>query len=134
MTALNPNLAMSPMFPATAARPEAPGHPVRVLTLLPVLWALNLLDLLFTLLAETMRGFVELNPLAVAVGPSGQVIMKLSVLVLCTVVFVTLRHKRCVEWGCYLLLGVYGVLGAVWLTSFHFLLSPIFLRRLAGLF
>jgi hypothetical protein len=122
--------AIQTMNVAPAAAPPRYGHPGRVLALLPLIWALNLLDLVFTLLAGTMRDFVELNPLASPLRPFGQTALKLGMLVFCTAIFVALRRRRCVEWGCYLLLAVYGALAAVWLTAFPFLLRPIHLRQL----
>jgi hypothetical protein len=116
------------------AGPRMPGRQGRVLVLLPIIWALNLLDLLFTLLAGTTRDFIELNPLAARLGAPGQMVFKLAMLTFCTVIFVMLRRRRSVELGCYLLLSVYGLLAVIWLTMFPFLLSPIYLRQLAGLF
>lgn len=111
-----------------------PGRPGIVLAMLPVIWVLNLLDLFFTLLADTTREFVELNPLAAGLDAHGRVAFKLAMLVVCTLIFVLLRRKRLVLWGCCLLLAVYGVLAIVWLTMFNFLLVPQHLKQLAGLF
>lgn len=110
------------------------SRPGRVMALLPAIWALNLLDLFFTLLGITTRNFVEMNPLAARMGPAGIVIFKLAMLALTTAIFVTLRQRRTVELGCYVLLGVYGILACIWLTMFPFLLSPLYWQQLPGLF
>ena len=133
MSTVSPSMIRA-MNAAQAAAAPRHGRPGWVLTLLPLIWVLNLLDLLFTLLAGTTRGFIELNPLAAHLGAPGQVVFKLAMLTLCTVVFVALRRRRSVLWGCYLLLAVYGALAGIWVTMFPFLLSPIYLRQLAGLF
>lgn len=95
----------------------------RVLFLLPAIWVLNLTDVLFTMLATGTGYFVELNPLARRLGTSGQVVFKLAGLLFCTAVFCLLRRRRTVEWGCYVLVAVYGGLAAIWLTLYGFLLS-----------
>ena len=61
MSTLSPSAFRTLALAQPAAAPRY-GHPGRVLAFLPLIWALNLLDLLFTLLAGTMRDFVELNP------------------------------------------------------------------------
>jgi hypothetical protein len=97
---------------------------VRVLLFTAVLIALNLLDLLFTTLAVQIDDFVEMNPLARGLGVPGLVALKLGMLAACSTIFVALRRRRSAEWGCYVLLAVYGGLAVVWLTEYRFLLSP----------
>jgi hypothetical protein len=109
--------------PAGAAR-SARGRGARVMIFLSALWALNLLDLLFTVLAVQIAEFIEMNPLAKGLGPAGLIALKLALLAVCSTIFIALRRRRCVEWGCYLLLAVYGGLAVVWLTQYRFLLSP----------
>ena len=130
MSALVPNLVASTSPRGCGVLLWLARRDVRVLVLIPIIWGLNLLDLLFTRLAYLTRDFVELNPLASHLGGAGQTVFKLGVLAAVTVIFVCLRRRRSVEVGCYLLLGAYGVLAFVWLTVFPFLLSPCLLERL----
>jgi len=95
-----------------------------------VIWALNLLDLLFTLLAYQMNDFDELNPLASALGWHNQIPLKLGALVFFSTVCIVVRHRRLTQLGCYVVTGVYGVLAVVWVSMFSFLLSPHFFQLL----
>jgi hypothetical protein len=96
--------------------------------LIPAVWALNLLDLLFTFLATRTGYFLEVNPLARQLSMTGQVALKLGALLLCTAMLWTFRRRRCAEWGCYVLLAAYGALAVIWLTQYGFLISPQHLR------
>ena len=116
-----------PIGLAWQASPATRARGVRVLYLIPVVWALNLLDLLFTFLATRTGYFLEANPLARQFGMSGQAFLKLGALVFCTAMLMAFRRRRCTEWGCYLLLTVYGLLAVIWLTQYGFLLSPSYL-------
>jgi hypothetical protein len=102
----------------------------KVLALIPVIWALNLLDLLFTLLAYQMGDFDELNPLARSIGWHWQIVLKLACLAFFTTVCVAVRHRRITQLGCYAVTGVYAVLAVIWLSMFNFLLSPYFFQML----
>jgi hypothetical protein len=101
-----------------------------VLALIPVIWALNLLDLLFTLLAYQMSDFNELNPLASALGWHNQIPLKLGALVFFSTVCIVVRHRRLTQLGCYVVTGVYSVLAIIWVSMFSFLLSPHFFQLL----
>lgn len=101
-----------------------------VLALIPVIWALNLLDLLFTLLAYQMRDFDELNPLASALGWHNQIFLKLGALLFFSTVCIMVRQRRLTQLGCYIVTGVYSVLAVVWVSMFSFLLSPHFFQLL----
>jgi hypothetical protein len=101
-----------------------------VLALIPVIWVLNLLDLLFTLLAYQMSDFNELNPLASALGWHNQIPLKLGALLYFSTVCILVRHHRLTQLGCYVVTGVYGVLAVIWLSMFSFLLSPHFFQLL----
>ncbi len=114
-----------------AIGPAGPrGASARVLAFLPVIWALNLLDLLFTLLACQFGEFVELNPLAARLSGGGLVTFKLAMLLLTTAIFVRCRRHRLTEVGCYVLTTAYGCLAAVWFGAFGFLLTPPNFRQL----
>ena len=114
--------------------PRPKDHARRVLLLLPLIWGLNLVDLLFTLLADTTREFIELNPLASPIGPLGRILLKFAALAVFTTIIVAIRRGRWTEWGCYLMLVVYGMLALVWLTMFPFLLSPSYFHLLIAAF
>jgi hypothetical protein len=101
-----------------------------VLALIPVIWALNLLDLLFTLLAYQMGDFDELNPLASALGWHNQIPLKLGALIYFSAVCIAVRHRRLTQLGCYVVTGVYTVLAVIWVSMFGFLLSPHFFQML----
>ena len=104
----------------------------RVLLLIPIIWILNLTDLAFTILAGRQGEFIELNPLASSMGPVAQIVFKLTVLCFFTMVAVHMRRRRGAEFGCYLLLAVYGTLAVIWFSSFSFVLSPWYLRQFAS--
>jgi hypothetical protein len=129
-------LVAHPVGSSSAGRsPVRPGlrsAASRVLVLIPIIWALNLLDLLFTMLATRTGEFEEMNPLARPLGLTGQAGLKLGVLLICTVIFVALRRRRSTEWGCYILLAAYGALAVMWLTQFPFLLSGYHFGLLLG--
>ena len=100
------------------------------LALIPVVWALNLLDLLFTMLAYQMEGFRELNPLASSLGWHNQILLKLGALVFFSAVCVSVRHHRIMQLGCYLITAVYSALAVLWLRAFNFLLTPHYFQKL----
>lgn len=106
------------------------GNPAfRVLLLIPIIWFLNLTDLVFTILASRQSEFIELNPLASSMGPLSQIVFKVVVLCFFTAMAVHMRRRRGAEFGCYILLAVYGTLAAVWLTEFRFVLSPSYIHQ-----
>ncbi len=122
-------LAANPALNANPARGARLGERI-VLGLLPLIWALNLLDLLFTLLAYQVGNFEELNPIARSIGWHWQIVMKLASLAFFTTVCVAVRHRRITQLGCYAVTGVYAVLAVIWLTMFNFLLSPCLFQML----
>lgn len=101
-----------------------------VVTLLVVLAGLNLVDLLFTMLAYQDPQFVELNPIADALSPVGRILYKLAAMAVFTSIFAVYRHRRVVLWACLVLLGVYGTIAVIWLVWFPFLLKPHHVERL----
>ncbi len=106
----------------------------KVVALIPVIWVLNLLDLLFTLLAYQLGDFDELNPLARSIGWHWQIVLKLVCLTIFTAVCVAVRDRRITRLGCYAVTGVYAVLACLWLSMFNFLLSPYFFHMLRANF
>ena len=119
----NPALQVNP-----AHKPGLGGR--LVLALLPLIWALNLLDLLFTLLAYQLGDFDELNPIARAIGWHWQIVLKLTCLAFFTTVCLAVRHRRITQLGCYAVTGVYVALAVIWVSMFNFLLSPCLFQML----
>jgi hypothetical protein len=101
-----------------------------VLALIPLIWALNLLDLVFTLLAYQTDDFRELNPLASSIGWHNLIALKLVALVFFSTVCIAVRHHRLTQLGCYAVTAVYGVLAVIWVSMFNFLLTPHFFQML----
>jgi len=134
MSTIHANLAGIGFAGGKAASPRVHDHSKRVLLLLPLIWGLNLLDLMFTLLADTTREFVELNPLASPLGPLGRILLKLAALAIFTTIIIAIRRNRWAQWSCYVVLLIFGMLALVWLTMFPFLLSPCYFRLLASAF
>ena len=116
-------------LPAQASPRRVAGARM-VLALIPVIWALNLLDLVFTLLAYQMGDFDELNPLASSLGWHNQIPLKLGALLFFSTICIAVRHRKLMQLGCYAVTAVYGVLAVIWLSMFNFLLTPHFFRML----
>jgi hypothetical protein len=91
-------------------------RPRRVLLLVIVLWVLNAFDLKFTLLAQHIGGFIEMNPLArMFVSDSGALIAyKFALIIPATVIFLALRRRLITEVGCWLLLAAHVALAFIW--------------------
>jgi hypothetical protein len=122
-------LTTNPAFHANLAHRAGLGNLV-VLALIPLIWALNLLDLLFTLLAYQTGDFDELNPIARTIGWHWQIVLKLASLAFFTAVCIAVRHRRITQLGCYIVAGVYSILAVIWLSMFNFLLSPCLFQML----
>lgn len=108
--------AASPSVDALAER-----RANRVILLVVLLWILNAFDLAFTIIAHDLGGFREANPLAAAVlgHPYRLVAFKLALVAFGSVVLLALRRRPVAELACWLLCGVYMVLGIVWMIYFR---------------
>lgn len=129
MNAINSGIGFLVGSQVNAAIIRAWGHRSgRVFLLVPAIWVLNLVDLLFTLHASREGLLIELNPIAANLSDSGLVLLKLAALLLFTATTLAFCRCRCTLWGCYLLMTVYGLLAIVWFTRFGFFFSPFHSR------
>ncbi len=93
-------------------------RPVRVAALLAALWALNVLDLGFTLVeSERPYAFVELNPLArplLSASAGALVAYKLALIGIGSHILLRLRQHPVAERAAWMLVGAYGCMLAYW--------------------
>jgi len=93
----------------------------RVLLMLIFLWMLNIFDLVFTMLAQKIGHFEELNPLARGLlgSPAMLVAFKLTMLSFATCVFFILRRRVLTEVACWCVTALYVALSVVWLRYYY---------------
>ena len=99
-------------------------RPVRVAVLVFLLAVLNVVDLMFTMLAVQQPGFIEWNVLAAGMGPGALVWYKLSLVSIGCGVLLWRRRMRLVELASWTLTGVYAALAVAWFALYGFLLRP----------
>ena len=104
-------------YAAIAARPR------RVLSLLILLWILNLFDLSYTILAHQIGGFEELNPLARSLLRPSWILVafKMAAVTLGTGILMVLRRRGLAEAVCWGLCLIYTALAFTWMTYFSIL-------------
>ena len=88
----------------------------RVFLLVVMLWVLNAFDLKFTLLAQHIGGFTEMNPIAsmFVSNSTALIAYKFGLIIPATAVFLVLRRRAITEIGCWLLLAAHVALAFVW--------------------
>ncbi len=91
---------------------------LRIAILLVVIALLNLIDLAYTLFADSISMLHEQNPLAASfLGLNhGQVLIYYKIMMVLTGSFMLwkLRHRRTTILACWTLIGAYAWLGVVW--------------------
>ena len=99
------------------------SRPRRVLAMLIVLWLLNICDLLFTLWAHELGGFLEVNPVAqnfMATGLLNNLVAyKLTLCLAGSLLLFRVRHHPLSEVGCLAGLGIYGYVSWLWLAYYQ---------------
>lgn len=88
----------------------------KVLVMLCFLWVINIMDLVLTMVAIRMGGFVELNPIArLCIHDAGLLgLFKMSLLLFSTLILFGMRRRKITEWACHGLCGVYTGLAFIW--------------------
>lgn len=96
------------------------GRSLRVVVLLLVIGILNLIDLALTILAVSLGGFDELNPLASPLlDSSGHLIaFKIAMVSPALFTFLLLRRHRLTEVSCWMLSLVYAYLSVRWIIFY----------------
>src|SRR5882672_1251507 len=94
------------------------ARPVRVFLLLAAVWLLNGFDLLFTILADKLGCFIELNPLAAALLDDGDyagiILFKIALVGGGTFILWHLRRHRLAEMSTWLVAFLYVGLAFRW--------------------
>ncbi len=105
-------------------RADDPGRSRRVVVLLTLLWIISILDLICTLWASRLEGFVELNPLAAPLVHSMAALatFKIGTFTLASAVLLTFRRRVLTEVGCWLACAAYVAVAGVWQA--YFLVIP----------
>lgn len=93
---------------------------MRVLVLLSTIWVLNLFDLCYTLLEANGRHFRELNPVAAYLldHPHALVLYKASLVTIGSVILLSHRRVRLVEFSCWFVLAAYVYVAIRWSMYF----------------
>ena len=101
--------------------PSRSGRRRRVVILLVTIWVLNASDLAFTIMANRIGHFNEMNPLARAIldHPHALTAFKFGAVSFATVVLLLYRDHHWVELACWGLVVVYMLLGLVWFKYWH---------------
>ena len=99
------------------------GRSGRVILLVLMIAMLNAFDLAFTILAQRIGGFHEVNPLARMMlgNPSVLIVFKLSAALLASSVFIIYRRHWLTELACWAFAMVYTVLSLMWTTYYNYL-------------
>ena len=94
------------------------ARPARVVILLAAVWLLNGFDLLFTILADKLGCFIELNPLAATFLDDGNytgiILFKIALVGAGTFILWHLRRHRLAEMSCWLVAFLYVGLAFRW--------------------
>jgi hypothetical protein len=117
------------MLPEAAFGSAAEGKPTagpfahrprRTLTLILVVWVLNLFDLAFTISAYTIGNFDELNPIAAHFvhDPVLLTLYKVALVALASVILIRYRHHWFCELGCWTAGGMYLAINLLWLQYY----------------
>jgi hypothetical protein len=103
-----------------ARRDVSASRARRVVLLVVYLWVANLFDLSFTILADRIGRFTELNPVASVflANPAALAVFKVSLLVFSTVVFLVCRRRLLAEVGCWCLCAIYTALSFIWMEYY----------------
>ena len=120
--------ASATVLPVLAAKPTLRWRklfrrPRRVLAMLIILWLLNIFDLLFTLMAHELGGFLEVNPVArvfLATGLLNNLVAyKVTLCLFGSLLLFRVRFHPFSEYGCWVGLVVYGYVSLLWLRYFQ---------------
>ena len=99
----------------------------RVLMMLAVLWVLNVCDLLFTIWAHEIGGFLEVNPVArcfLAAGLLNNLVLyKLTMCLAGSLLLLKVRHHPLSEVGCIAGLGLYAYVSWLWFCYYQWAVS-----------
>jgi len=84
--------------------------------MLALLWIANAFDLVFTLLAVKVGGFVEANPIAAPIVDNVALLATFKILVvfMASVIIFKFRKRLLTEIGCWVLCLAYTLLSAKW--------------------
>jgi len=98
-------------------------RPRRVFSALVILWILNFFDLTYTIIANQIGGFEELNPMArLFLEPSWTLVaFKIGTVLFGSVILWTLRRHRITELVCWLLCLLYTGLAFTWVKYYSIL-------------
>jgi len=103
-----------------ARRNAAASRSRRIVLLLALLWVCSSFDLLFTLMAQRLGNFQELNPVANAMlhSPAALIIYKLAMLFIGSYILFRVRRHWFAEVACWGISVVYTALSFIWLDYY----------------
>ena len=109
-----------------ARRSVAASRSRRIVLLLALLWMCSSFDLLFTLMAQQLGNFQELNPVANAMlhSPPVLIAFKLALLFIGSFILFRFRRHWFAEVACWGVCAVYSALSFIWLDYYMIASHP----------
>ena len=104
-----------------AARTDATASRTRRIVLaLAFIWIVTIFDLLFTVLAQRIGNFQELNPIARELlnFTEGLIVYKFALVGIASIIFYVFRRHRLTEAACWACCGVFTGLAFLWMAYY----------------